>query len=86
MNGVDSWYPEYLIVTDSRGGKAWRANFNGWIYEGRYKGQGKYGPLYEIVTVGHEIESEVELYFFADNKMARRKKRVNLDLARRRNT
>ena len=34
----------------------------------------------------HETESEVELYFFADNKMARRKKRVNPDLERRRNT
>ena len=29
-------------------------------------------------------ESEVELYFFAGNKMSRRKKRVNPDLAEKR--
>ena len=36
----------------------------------KYKVHGNYGPLYEIVTAGLELESEVELYFSADNNMA----------------
>ena len=53
MLGLDWWYPEYVIITDTRDGRAWRADFNRWIFDGRYKGHGKYGPLYEIVTAGH---------------------------------
>ena len=41
-----------------------------WIMKSKYKVHGNYGPLYEIVTAGLELESEVELYFSADNNMA----------------
>ena len=66
----DDWFVEYIKITSKRESKTWVANYNMWITKSKYKVHGNYGPLYEIVTAGLELESEVELYFSADNNMA----------------
>ena len=66
----DTWFVEYIRITAKQESKTWVANYNTWIMKSKYKVHGNYGPLYEIVTAGLELESEVELYFSADNNMA----------------
>ena len=60
--GTDRWFVEYVKVTAKRLGKTWVANYNLWVTLSKYKVHGNYGPLYEIVTAGHEIESEVGFF------------------------
>ena len=62
MPHPDSWFVEYIKITAKRESKTWMANYNMWIKLSKYKLHGNYGPLYEIVTAGHEIESEVGFF------------------------
>ena len=57
MVGSNWWYVEYITITDVNRGKTWRGTFNKWLSYGKYKVHVNYGPLYEIVTAGHKIES-----------------------------
>ena len=58
--GSDWWFVEYITITDVNRGKTWKGSYHIWFSYGKYKVHVNCGPLYEIVTAGHKIESEVE--------------------------